>query len=76
MSSVILEPFKITDQAELLVISEEIFFFFPVGLALQRLGYACGVGSAGLNPGVTSYTGADTRPVQVWKPCTHSWRCS
>lgn len=27
MSSVILEPFKITDQAELLVISEEIFFF-------------------------------------------------
>lgn len=82
MSSVILEPFKIMGQAELLVISEEIFFFSGVSSTVSQvllstaLGYACGVGSVGASPGVTSYTGAGTRPFEVWKPCTHSWRCS
>lgn len=36
MSLVILEPFKIMGQRELLVISEELsWFFFPAELALQ-----------------------------------------
>lgn len=65
MSSVILELLKIMGQAEWLVISEEIFFSGVSSLD-TALGYAHGLGSAGVSPGVTSYTGAGTRPFEVW----------
>lgn len=53
MSSVILELLKIMGQAELLVISEEIFFFSWVSSLDTALGYVHGLGSAEVSPGVT-----------------------